>query len=50
MENQSWNNWKYHKHWKQLELINSKNHIEGNNYFYISYNKLCLKNNNKTTQ
>ena len=48
MANQSCNYWKFRIHWNELEWVNPRSHIEVKNPFFVSYGKLCLKDNNKT--
>ena len=45
--NQSWNDWKFQIHWKNLGGSNPRICIEQQKNC-VSYKKLCLKENNKT--
>ena len=49
MENQSWNDWKFHIHWNKIDWVNPRSCIEVKNPFCVSSKKLCLKDNNKTS-
>ena len=48
MSNQIWNDQRFQIHWNKLKWVNPRSRIEVKNNFFYS-NKLCLKDNNKTS-
>ena len=48
MVDQVLNYWKLQINWNKLEWVNPRSRIEGNDPFFVSSNKLCPKDNNKT--
>ena len=47
MASKSWNDWKFQIHQNKLERVHPRIHIEGNNTFFVSTRKFCLKENDK---